>query len=93
MNESQAIDLLKRIVAEDLDLNLDYTQIDDTASLFEDGLALDSISLTEFIHHIERRFQIRILDEDLQTETFLSLDSVAALVLKRRSDRACEVGA
>lgn len=93
MNESQVIDMLKRIVAEDLDLNLDHTQIDDDASLFEDGLALDSISLTELIHHIERRFEIRILDEDLETDTFRSLRSVAALVLKRRVDHPCEVGA
>lgn len=93
MDKARVIDLLKQIIAEDLDLNIDRDQIDDAASFLEDGLALDSISMAEFINHLERRFPIRILDEDLESATFRSLDSVADLVLKRMADRACEVDA
>jgi len=93
MDKSRVIDLLKRIIADDLDLNIGYDQIDDAASFLEDGLALDSISMAEFINLLEGRFQIRILDEDLETATFRSLDSVAALVQSRMAERACEVEA
>lgn len=93
MDKSRVIDILKQIIAEDLDLNIGHDQIDDAASFLEDGLALDSISMAEFISLLEQRFEIRILDEDLQTATFRSLDSVAALVQARLAERACEVDA
>ncbi|MEI2431567.1 phosphopantetheine-binding protein [Lysobacter yananisis] len=93
MDKSRVIDILKQIIAEDLDLNIGYDQVDDAASFLEDGLALDSISMAEFINLLERRFQIRILDEDLESATFQSLDNVAALVQKRLAESAFEVGA
>ncbi|MFZ2754079.1 MAG: phosphopantetheine-binding protein [Lysobacteraceae bacterium] len=87
MDKQQIIAILKQIIVEDLDLNLGYGQIGDEASFLEDGLALDSISMAEFIDHLERRFSIRILDEDLDTATFKSLGSVVSLVQKRLPDR------
>ncbi|MBO9882044.1 MULTISPECIES: phosphopantetheine-binding protein [Xanthomonas] len=90
MDKPQIVDTLKRLIAEDLDLNVRYEQIPDGASFLEDGLALDSISMAEFINHLERRFPIRILDEDLESDTFRSLDSVASLVLMRLPARTAE---
>lgn len=87
MDKPQIIDIVKKILAEDLDLNISYEQIGDEASFLEDGLALDSISMAEFIDHVERRFSIRILDEDLDTATFKSLGSVVSLIQKRSADR------
>lgn len=87
MDKQQIIAILKQIIVEDLDLNLSYEQVGDEASFLEDGLALDSISMAEFIDHLERRFSIRILDEDLDTATFKSLGSVVSLVQKRLPDR------
>ncbi|MDQ3511285.1 MAG: phosphopantetheine-binding protein, partial [Pseudomonadota bacterium] len=85
-DKPQIIDIVKKILAEDLDLNISYEQIGDEASFLEDGLALDSISMAEFIDHVERRFSIRILDEDLDTATFKSLGSVVSLIQKRSAD-------
>ncbi len=93
MDKPQIIDIVKKILAEDLDLNISYEQIGDEASFLEDGLALDSISMAEFIDHVERRFSIRILDEDLDTATFKSLGSVVSLIQKRSADRTPVAGA
>jgi acyl carrier protein len=93
MDKPQIIENLKLIIAEDLDLNVRYEQIGDDASFLEDGLALDSISMAEFIDHVERKFTIRILDEDLDTATFKSLGSVVSLVQKRSADRRSGVEA
>jgi acyl carrier protein len=93
MDKTRIIETLKRIIAEDLDLNVSYEQIGDEASLLEDGLALDSINMAEFIDHVERRFSIKVLDEDLDTATFESLASVASLVQKRSAERRSEVHA
>ena len=93
MDRPQIIATLKQIIARDLDLNLSHEQIEDDASFLEDGLALDSISMAELIDRVERRFSIRILDEDLEAATFQSVGSVASLVQKRLADRRPEVEA
>ena len=93
MDRPQIIEILKKILVEDLDLNVSHEQIGDEASLLEDGLALDSISMAEFIDPLESRFSIRILDEDLDTATFKSLGSVVSLVQKRLTSRMPEVEA
>ncbi len=91
MNKDQVLEKLKRILVEELDLGLRLEQIGDEVSLLEDGLAIDSISMAEFIHLLERGFAIEVLDEDIQTATFGSLDSVVDLVLRRLSARGGEV--
>jgi acyl carrier protein len=92
MDNQQIIEILKLILVEDLDLNVSYEQVGDEASFLEDGLALDSISMAEFIDHVERRFSIRILDEDLETATFKSMGSVVSLVRRRLPDRRSGAG-
>jgi acyl carrier protein len=76
----EVLERIKRIVAEDLDVNLAYEEIDETAPLFEEGLALDSVVLVELISFIEKRFNIELRDEALNLETFKSLQSVARVI-------------
>jgi acyl carrier protein len=74
------LDQIKRIVVEDLDLNLTYDDLDETVPLFEEGLALDSVILVEMISFIEKRFNIQLDDDKLNTETFKNLQSIAAVI-------------
>jgi acyl carrier protein len=76
----QVLETIKRIVVEDLDVNLAYENLDETVPLFEDGLALDSVVLVELIGFIEKRFGIELRDEALNLETFQNLRSVARVV-------------
>jgi acyl carrier protein len=76
----QVLEQVKRIVAEDLDVNLSYDEIDETVPLFEEGLALDSVILVELISFIEKRFNIQLRDDVLNMETFYNLQSVAQIV-------------
>ncbi len=71
---------LKRIIAEKLDVNLKAEEIDETASLFEDGLGLDSIAIVEFIALIEKHFNIQFADTELNTESFSNLKVLADFV-------------
>ena len=71
---------IKRIVVEDLDVNLSYEDLDETVPLFEEGLALDSVILVELISFIEKRFDIELRDEALNMETFKNLQSVARVI-------------
>lgn len=78
--QNEVMEGIKRIVAEDLDLNLPYSSIDETVPLFEDGLALDSVILVELISFIEKRFDIRLSDDVLNMDTFKNLQSVAQVI-------------
>lgn len=83
MPESNVIDAIRDILCEDLDLDLHREAIAADASLGDDGLALDSISMAEFVNSLEAKFAIRILDEDLDGTNFATVGSVAALVALR----------
>jgi acyl carrier protein len=80
VSEQVVLDKIKRIVIEDLDLNLTYEDLDDTVPLFEEGLALDSVILVELISFIESRFEIQLQDDMLNTETFKNLKSIARII-------------
>ena len=83
----QVLEQVKRIVAEDLDVNLSYEEIDDTVPLFEEGLALDSVVLVELISFIEKRFDIQLRDDVLNMETFHNLESVARVVREHLAEQ------
>ena len=78
--QDQVLEQIKRIVVEDLDVNLKYEDLDETVPLFEEGLALDSVILVELISFIEKRFNIELGDEALNTETFRNLQSIAKVI-------------
>lgn len=80
MQQDQVLERVKRLVLEDLDVNLTYEDLDETVPLFEEGLALDSVLLVEMISFIEKRFNIELRDEALNRETFKNLRSVAQVI-------------
>ena len=74
------LERIKRIILDDLDVNLAYEDLDETVPLFEEGLALDSVLLVELIGFIEKRFAIELRDEALNRETFQNLQTVARVI-------------
>jgi len=76
----QVLEGVKRIILDDLDVNLTYEDLDETASLFEEGLALDSVILVELISFIEKRFDIDMKDDELNMDTFKNLRSLAQVI-------------
>lgn len=62
--------------------------VDDTSLLERDRLIsaglLDSLAAVELIGHLERRFGVEVLDEDLDIEHFDSVAAVVAFVLRKR---------
>lgn len=85
--QDQVLEQVKRIVVEDLDVNLKYEDLDETVPLFEEGLALDSVILVELIGFIEKRFNIELGDEALNTETFRNLQSIARVIREQLAEQ------
>jgi acyl carrier protein len=80
MSSEQVVERIKKIVVEDLDVNLTYDDLDETVPLFEEGLGLDSVVLVELISFIEKRFDIQLQDDVLNTEAFKNLQSIARVI-------------
>ncbi|VEN73215.1 Acyl carrier protein [Candidatus Desulfarcum epimagneticum] len=77
---------LKKIIAEELDVNLTADEIDENASLFEDGLGLDSIVIVELIALAEERFGFLLSEDELNPESFTSLRVFADVIASKSSD-------
>ena len=82
-SRTRVIAELKNIIVEDLNVNLKAHEIDEIDPLLDEGLALDSIVLNEFIDRIERHFDFEFYDSELRLETFQNLRSVADVVRNR----------
>lgn len=74
------INQIKNIIANDLDTNLKLEDIDENSSLFEDGLAIDSLAVVELISLTEEKFNIQFDDDDLTPENFINIKSLADLI-------------
>jgi acyl carrier protein len=81
------INQLKHIIAEELDANLKLEEIDETASLFEDGIGLDSVVIMEFITLIEEHFGFEFSDDELNVELFRNLKTLASFIYTKVNKR------
>jgi acyl carrier protein len=87
MTTEPVLESVKRIILDDLDVNLTYEDLDETAPLFEEGLALDSVILVELISFIEKRFSIELRDDTLNMDTFKNLQSLAKVIQEQIAEQ------
>jgi acyl carrier protein len=83
--EQEIMERLKGIIVNDLDVNVKMTDIDEHASLFEDGLGLDSIAIVDLIVAIEKDFSISIEDEELSSGLFKNLTALTAFINNKQA--------
>jgi acyl carrier protein len=83
---------IKRILAEDMQLNIVLEEIHDNYSLLEGGLGLDSILIAELIARIEDRFGLHFDDRVLDVELFNNLTLLADFVAQERLATQCNPG-
>jgi acyl carrier protein len=76
----KVIEQLKHIIAEELDVNQKLEEIDADASLFEEGIGLDSVAIMEFITLIEKRFSFHFAESELNLEPFKNLRTLAQFI-------------
>ncbi|OAD24138.1 acyl-carrier-like protein [Candidatus Thiomargarita nelsonii] len=74
------INQLKHIIADEIDANIKLEEIDETASLFEDGIGLDSMAIMEFINLLEDRFGFEFSDSELNSELFRNIKTLADFI-------------
>lgn len=80
-NKGKLCEFLKKMIIETLRLE-DITpgDIENEASLFREGLGLDSIDALELVVAIEKIFNIIIEDEDVGKKAFASINALAVFI-------------
>jgi acyl carrier protein len=75
---------LKKVISEELDVNLKPEEMDENVSLFEDGLGFDSIATVELISLVEKYFDVEFADSELSPEYFSSLKVLADFIASKQ---------
>jgi acyl carrier protein len=89
---AEIVHRIKRILVEDLQLNVVPAEIPDDYSLLESGLALDSIVIAELIVQIEDRFGVQFDDRTPEMGLFDNLSVLAAFVERERRAKTAAAG-
>lgn len=80
-NKGKLCEFLKKMIIDTLRLeDIAPGDIENEASLFREGLGLDSIDALELVVAIEKIFNIIIEDEDVGKKAFASINSLAAFI-------------
>ena len=85
MNKNDIVDRIKTLIANELDANLTVAEIGENDSLFEDGLGLDSVAIVEFITIMEDSFGVQFSENDLTSEMFRNISTIADFVMQKAS--------
>jgi acyl carrier protein len=80
---STIIPILKKIIAEELDVNIKVAEINNDMPLLEDGIGLDSVAIMEFIVLIEKKFDFKFSDDELTFEPFANLNTLADFIANK----------
>jgi acyl carrier protein len=73
-------DELKRLLVETLELPVLPSQIEDDEPLFEAGLGVDSVEALALLTAIEKRFGVRIPDDEIGLAMFQDIRSLAEVL-------------
>jgi acyl carrier protein len=76
---------IKQAIVRSLRLPIAPESIENGASLFGDGLGLDSIDVLELVLEIERTFGVAITDEQTGARVLRSVDSIADFITAARN--------
>jgi acyl carrier protein len=87
MEEKELIDKLRQEIIQQLNLeDMNVEDIDPDASLFGEGLGLDSIDALEIIVLLEKNYGIKIEDPKEGKKIFASIRTLARFILDHQKE-------
>lgn len=84
---NEIIEHLKKIIFEEMFVQIYPENLDPDTPLFEDGLAIDSVAIVELISLLEEKFDIQFSDEDLVPESFSNLNQLSCLIARKKQEK------
>lgn len=73
---------IKEIAIEVLEMSITPAEIDAAEEGFLEKFGFNSVDALELLLHVERKFDIEVLDEDLNADLLKSVNSLAEYVVK-----------
>lgn len=80
LNQEEIKSRIKTIIVEDLDASISMEEIQDSVSLYDDGLGLDSIAIINLIVLIEKKFGISINENEISARLFSNINTLAEFI-------------
>lgn len=71
------------IIVNDLDVNIQPSEIGFDDSLYDDGVGLDSIAIVNFIVLVEDKFNIKFEEGEITGKIFSSINNLADFVSQK----------
>jgi len=74
-----------KLIIESLDLDIESSEIEPQAPLFNEGLGLDSIDALELSMAVSKKYGVKIVQGDRKnSDTFLSLRALSNFIIENR---------
>ena len=87
MNKEQLSTEIKDLIIEAVNLqHMTPESIKNTASLYQDGLGLDSVDILEIIVAIENKYGVKVPNAESGKKAFQSIDTIVDFVLSQKSE-------
>lgn len=81
----ELIPQLKRDIIEGLNLvDVKEENIGDDMSLFEGGLELDSLDALELVFMIDKKYNVKVTDQEEAIQIFVSVRTIAEFIIRKR---------
>lgn len=86
MNREKLSEEVKSLIIEAVNLqHLTVDSIKDDASLYQDGLGLDSVDILEIIVAIENQYGVKVPNAEKGKEAFQSISTIVEFVMNEKS--------
>lgn len=89
MDKAKLSTEVKNLIIEAVNLqHLTPESIEDNASLYQDGLGLDSVDILEIIVAIENQFGIKVPNAESGKQAFQSVETIVEFIATQKSEQS-----
>lgn len=86
VNRAALVDEIKRLLVDSVNIqHIPLSEINETTTLFGDGLGLDSVDVLEVVVAVERKYGLKVRDAKTGQKIFQSIGSIADFVAQQGS--------
>lgn len=87
MDKAQLSEDVKKLIIDAVNLqHLKPETFASSASLFQEGIGLDSVDILEIVVAIESKYDVKVPDAESGKQTFQSVDSIVDFIVSQKSE-------
>ncbi len=83
MNNAKIVSALKDLLTDKFDLGVEKADLDESTSLIEYGLGVDSVSTMEFIVALEKKFGVEIDESEIDPSVLSTMNTLTVYISEK----------